>query len=62
MIAGSLDHLSTVEDTRWASTKLDKVLIHYQEYELGHLSYFIAKDMTYFTRDVMNLLDRYHPL
>jgi hypothetical protein len=62
LIAGTKDHLSTVEDTRWAKKQLEKVLVHYKEYELGHLSYFIARDMSYFTKDVIKLLKQYHPI
>ena len=62
VIAGSQDRLSTVQDARWAKEKLFKVLVHYKEYDLGHLSYFISKDMTYFSKDVIRLLEKYHPL
>ena len=62
IIAGAKDRLSTVQDARWAKEKLFKVLVHYKEYELGHLSYFISKDMTYFSKDVMRLLEKYHPI
>ena len=61
LIAGSKDHLSTVEDTRWALKELSRYVVFYKEYNLGHLSYFISKDMSYFSQDVMSLMHKYHP-
>ena len=61
LIAGSKDHLSTVEDTRWALNELSQQVVFYKEFNLGHLSYFIAKDMSYFREDVMSILNKYHP-
>lgn len=60
MFVGTSDQLATVEDNRWAKTQLS-TLVHYKEYALGHLSFMIAKDMSYFTTDVMNILHQYHP-
>jgi len=60
MFVGTSDQLATVEDNRWAKTQLS-TLTHYKEYSLGHLSFMIAKDMSYFTTDVMNILHQYHP-
>ena len=59
LIAGSKDHLSTVEDTRWALKQMTSHVVFYKEYNLGHLSYFIAKDMSYFSNDVMELIKKY---
>jgi hypothetical protein len=47
MFVGTSDQLATVDDNRWAKTQL-KTLKHYKEYPLGHLSFMIAKDMSYF--------------
>jgi hypothetical protein len=49
-----------VEDNRWAKTQLSTI-IFYKEYSLGHLSFMIAKDMSYFAFDVMAILHQYHP-
>jgi len=56
LISGTKDHLSTVEDTRWALSQMINHVVFYKEYNLGHLSYFIAKDMSYFSTDVMAIL------
>lgn len=61
MFVGSSDELADVTDNRWAKTQMEKVLVHYKEYPLGHLSFMIAKDMSYFD-DVMGLVAKYNPL
>ena len=60
MFVGTSDQLATVADNRQTKTQL-KTLVHYKEYPLGHMSFLIARDMSYFTTDVMNLLHQYHP-
>jgi len=60
LFVGNSDQLATVDDNRWAKTQL-KTLKFYKEYNLGHLSFMIGKDMTYFSADVMNMLKEYHP-
>ena len=55
MFVGTSDELATLDDNRWAKTQLTKVLTHYQEYPLGHISFMVAKDMSYFN-DVMSLI------
>lgn len=63
IIAGTNDMLSTLEDTRWVSELLrEDTLVHYSEHELGHLSYFTAKDMSFFEVNVMDLFKKYHPI
>ena len=61
MFVGSLDKLSTVEDNQWTHSQL-KTVVHYKEYALGHMSFQVAKDMSFFTVDGMNLLRQYHPV
>ena len=47
MFVGIKDELATVEDNRKAASEM-KTIVHYKEYELGHLSFMVSKDMTYF--------------
>ena len=62
IFSGLKDNLASVEDGRWAQSLMDpETLVHYGEYELGHLSFLAAKDMSYF-EDAMALLKKYHPL
>jgi len=61
LFVGTSDQLATVDDNRWAKTQL-ATLKFYKEYSLGHLSFMIGRDMSYFSVDVMNLLKQYHPV
>ena len=54
--------LSTLADTRWVMEQIQETLVLYAEHNLGHLSYFAAKDMTYFSNNVMGQLAKYHPV
>ncbi|CDW82246.1 ab-hydrolase associated lipase region family protein [Stylonychia lemnae] len=60
LFVGAKDELADNIDNRWAKNQLQS-LIHYSEYSLGHMSFFVAKDASYFTQDVMRLLNQYHP-
>ena len=62
LFVGSEDELADAEDNVWASQQLAKTLVHYKEYELGHLGFLAGKDMSYFTVDAMNLIKKYHGL
>jgi len=55
MFVGTKDQLATLDDNRVTKESL-KTLTFYREYALGHMSFLIAKDMTYFTTDVMSIL------
>ena len=55
MFVGTKDEIATVEDNRIVRSLISSV-VHYKEYALGHLSFFMAKDMSYFLVDAMNLL------
>lgn len=56
MFVGTKDELATVQDNEWAKTQLSTV-VHYKEYLIGHMGFFVAKDMSYFTEDVMGILN-----
>jgi len=60
LFVGTSDQLATVEDNRKAKTQLS-TLAFYQEYSMGHMSFMVAKDMSYFN-DVMALVRKYHPV
>lgn len=61
MFVGAEDDLADVEDTRWLKSELGKSVIHYEEMPTsGHVSFMIAKDMTYFSDRVMGLIKQYN--
>ena len=61
MFVGIDDTLADPADAEWAHEKMgDDTVIEYKLIEGGHLSFFIGKDMSYFSNDVLGLLDKYH--
>ena len=56
MFVGKKDELATDTANQWARDTMKDVVKFYKEYELGHLSFVVGKDMSYFTTDVLNLL------
>lgn len=60
LFVGKLDKLATVADNQWLAGQLSEgVLVHSQTYELDHWSFSMARDMSFFTDDVMNLVSQY---
>jgi len=55
MFVGTQDELANTVDNKWAKNQI-KSIVHYGEYDLWHISFFIAKDYSFFTNDVMNLM------
>lgn len=66
MFVGENDKLADPTDAEWTRDTIaqDNVgeIIHYSTIKGGHLSFMIAKDMTYWTTDVMAILAKYQPL
>eukprot|EP00347_Sterkiella_histriomuscorum_P000964 403373853 len=56
LFIGKYDTLATPVDNEMNKGKI-KQLIHYKEYELDHLGFILAKDMTYF-KEVISVLDQ----
>jgi hypothetical protein len=57
MFVGKKDEIVALEDNRWLYKELgDDIVTHYEELELDHLSFLLAKDMSYFdsVMDVIN--------
>jgi len=52
----------SMTDVRVVKEKLMNTTVFYKEYDLGHMSFFVAKDMAYFKEDVMGLLSKYNPV
>mmetsp|Transcript_4994 Transcript_4994/g.3621 ORF Transcript_4994/g.3621 Transcript_4994/m.3621 type:complete len:240 (+) Transcript_4994:558-1277(+) len=61
MFVGQKDELATTIDNEWAYSQMTDAVIFYNEYNLGHLSFMVAKDMSYFTVDALYLLKTYSP-
>ena len=55
-----MDKLATVADNEKLATILNPdTLKWHKTYPLGHLSFALAKDMSWFTGDVMDLVNQY---
>ena len=61
MFVGKFDMLATTTDNRLLLPQL-KSVVHYGEYDLGHSSFMIAKDMSYFTEDVMRVINEHNAI
>ena len=60
LFVGTVDNLATVADNNWLAGQLsDGVLKHHGNYLLDHLSFSLARDMSYFTVEVMRLVNKY---
>lgn len=68
LVSGSLDLLANPANVDWLATELEanhkmegntSPLVFNQQYELGHLSFTLAKDMTWFKTDVLTLIGQY---
>lgn len=58
---GKTDELGTVVDNQWLKAILEPnhSLGAYYEYESGHISFYLGKDMSYFTKDVLPFIKRH---
>jgi hypothetical protein len=62
MFEGKADKLADPIDARWTRDTIGKSVFHYEEIEGGHLTFMVAKDMTYWTTGVMGILNKYQPV
>jgi homoserine acetyltransferase len=62
IIGGTEDLLVSVKDLEWVIEQLEENVVFYGEYNLGHLSFMVANDMSYFSVDVMSYIKLYHPI
>jgi hypothetical protein len=62
IIGGTMDEIVNTIDLKLAVDKLKESVVYYQEYPLGHGSYQMAKNMSFFTQDVMEYILKYQPL
>ena len=59
LFSGSFDLLADTTDVKWLSDNLGKNVVFNKTYKLGHMSFAIAKDMSFFQVDVMSVLCKY---
>lgn len=61
LFSGSLDALASPVDVAWTKEQIGDNVVFAQEYLMDHFSFVMAKDMSYFTRDVVNLVQKFNP-
>lgn len=49
IFSGDTDKMADPKDVKWTAQQLNHTLVFNKEYHLGHLSFAIAKDMSFFT-------------
>jgi lysosomal acid lipase/cholesteryl ester hydrolase len=59
MFVGAMDELADAIDNEWAYSQMSKAVVFYHEYNLGHLSFMVAKDMSFFTVDAMAIISKF---
>ena len=59
IFGGNSDLLVSVTDVDWLNEQLGETPVWYKQYPLGHMSFAIAKDMSWFKIDVLNLINKY---
>jgi len=62
MFVGKNDLIATPLDSELLREQIGGNVVGYKIVNGGHLSFMVGKDMSYFTEDVMHLLEAYHPL
>ena len=60
ILSGQQDQMADPEDVKWTVSQLAKTTIFDHEYYLGHMSFAIAKDMSWFDVDVLAILNHYN--
>ena len=60
MFAGEKDLVADPKDVEWTYQQLKKHTVFYHQYYLGHMSFAIAKDMSWFDVDAMAILNHYN--
>eukprot|EP00347_Sterkiella_histriomuscorum_P016715 403352128 len=61
LLGGTLDEMGSPTDVKWTydTLKPNGNVVFYGQYKLGHMSFIFAKDMTFFSVDTVNLLNKY---
>ena len=49
----------TPTDVEWLINQLSEPPVFYKQYPLGHMSFAIANDMSFFQVDTINLINKY---
>jgi len=53
LVAGSEDELGDPTDVQWLYDRIKDTVVFFETYKLGHMSFAISYDMTWFSIDVV---------
>jgi len=60
LVSGNFDLLGDAADIKWLTGQLPaETVVFNRAYDLGHLSFSLAKDMSWFSEDVMSVIHQY---
>jgi hypothetical protein len=63
MFVGKYDLVASPTDCQWIRDQLPSdTLVHYKEYDAGHSTLLLGKDMSPFVDDAMNLIELFTPI
>lgn len=60
LFGGKNDVLADPRDVEWFYNQVKKSVVFYHQYYMGHSTFAIGKDMSFFTVDVMSILNHYN--
>lgn len=60
IFGGTKDLMADPKDVEWTYNQMKKSVVYYHEYDLGHMSFIIAKNMTWFTEDAVAILNHHN--
>ena len=62
LYVGKHDTLVNTENSRWVHKMLYPNIVDYWEVDGGHIQFFLADDVTYWTERAMKLIKRFNPI
>jgi len=61
LLSGDIDPLATPKDVAWLSEQLGDKVVFQKEYHLTHEAFVLANDMSFFTVDAVQQLQKFNP-
>ena len=62
LFGGLEDELADQTDVEWLKDRLGSNVVYYKQYpKLGHMTFAIGSDMSFFQEDAMALIREYNP-
>jgi hypothetical protein len=60
IMSGSADKMADPQDVAWTSEQLKDNVFFNHQYEMGHMSFAIGKEMSWFTVDAMAIINKFN--